>query len=372
MRFYISQFDALRAIQNVIGSTEKRDYMQILSYVKIDTLDKKIKLTTTNLDMQSSDFANAETESNFSFVAPIQTLLEIVKKMPDNSKILFEFNEKNNKLTIESDKCKFEIGTLSVSDFPVMSETDYNSILKINAIDFLFCLRNTQFSMSNEDIKYNLNGILIHSDEKEINCISTDGHRLSCCSIANENNVEIANSIIPKKAVFEIIKILSLYQNDQVEIKLSEKKICISIKNITFVSKLIDASFPDYKKVIPLQNDKILEINIKKLKNSIERVSIVNMHSDNKGMLFNVTPNSLSISSTIDSDAASETIDVKFSSDESMNIKYNFKYILDSINHINDENCVFKISNPENSILITQKTPDSKKNLYFIIMPMRK
>lgn len=376
MKFSITQSDALSAIQHVIGSTEKRDYMQILSYVKIEVKNGKARFIATNLDMQSSDYADVTGDVNTSFTVHVNTLLEVVKKIPDKSDISFfveNESESLSKLRIQSGKFKFEISTLPAKDFPVMSETDFANEINMKKEEILSLLKTTQFSMSNDEVRYNLNGVLFHTKEDGyLYCVSTDGHRLSARRLKlASDNIKLPHSIIPKKAVFEIIKLLSSYNGQDVLLKFSDKKVSFQIGKINFVTKLIDGTFPDYERVVPFTNEKTLKVEVRKLIDSVERVSIVNMKSENKSMTFTIHENQLTISSSIDSDSASEDFPVEYSDSEKFEVKYNFKYILDALNHVEDEKCIFKISNQESPVLLFGEKFESDKDSYFVVMPMR-
>jgi len=368
MNFSISQAIAIKCLNHVIGSTDKKDFLDILSSVKVDIFDGTAKFTTTNLDMQSSDSTPVQTNDNFSFLAPIHSIMEVVKNLPSTAEINFSIESSNSLvLKLKSGKFTFDVSTLPVQDFPVMPNTNFEYNIKIQPLKLLECIKKTQFSISNDEARYNLNGLMIQIENEKMNFVSTDGHRLSIATIDFTSSTDLPNSIIPKRAVSEISKIITGLTED-VTINVSSNKISVHAGSVVFTSKLIDGSFPDYKRVIPSSNDKILSVECGILAKAVELVSVANMGQDNKGMIFSISEKGIAISSKIDSCQASEFVSATYTSTEEAVMKYNYRYVLDVLSNIGKKDCLFKISSPDAPVLIT---PSDDENLKFIIMPMK-
>ncbi len=370
MNFSIAKSEALRCLARVIGSTEKKDSIEILSYVKVDVKDGKATFTTTNLDMQSSDIANINSSEEFSFVAPIHSMLEIVKKVPESSELKFtvQEGEMGQKINIAANKFTFDISTLPAGDFPIMPSADFTSSVEIDAVKFVDAIKKTQFSICNDEVRYNLNGIMMHTKDGKLHCVSTDGHRLSVAKVSATASGELENVIVPKKAISELVKLLSGVTGN-IALKFGQNKFSLKFETTSFTSKLIDGSFPDYTRVIPTNNEKIIEIDVDALSHAIDRVAIVNMGSDNKGMIFAISPNSLEISSKSDYGQSSEVVDISYNGSENYSIRYNYRYIMDILHQINTTKCVFQIHTPETPVLILPQADST--DLLFVVMPMK-
>lgn len=371
MNFSIAKSEALRCLTRVIGSTEKKDSIEILSYVKIDVKDGKATFTTTNLDMQSSDIATVSSSGEFSFVAPIYSMLEIVKKLPESAELRFEIQETDDskKIKISSNKFTFDISTLPVSDFPIMPSVDFVSSIEIDSTKLANAIKRTQFSICNDEVRYNLNGIMMHVKDGKLHCVATDGHRLSVAKVEMVNATELSNVILPKKAVSELVKLLAIASGN-ITLNFNQNKFSVKFDTISFTSKLIDGSFPDYTKVIPANNDKAIGVSVSALAHAIDRVSIVNMGLENKGMIFSLSKDNLAIASKSDFGQSSESLDVAYSGEQNYDIRYNYRYILDILHNIDSEKCVFKIQTAETPVLITPEGKDAD-SLFFVVMPMK-
>ncbi|QED23915.1 DNA polymerase III subunit beta [Candidatus Deianiraea vastatrix] len=367
MNFSILQSQAIKCLNHVIGSTDKKDFLDILSCVKVEIKSNIAKFTTTNLDMQSSDSVEIKSSGDFSFLAPIYSIIEIVKHLPASAEITFTIDDANpNILKISSGKFNFNLSIVPVEDFPSMPATNFEHNIKIKSDKLLECIKKTQFSISNDEVRYNLNGLMLHTEAGKLNFVSTDGHRLSVASTEVSIANDLPNSIIPKRAISEIVKICS--NSSDVELDFSTNKVSVKAGNVVFISKLIDGTFPDYKRVIPQSNDKLLTLECAVLAKAVELVSIANMGQENKGVIFTISENGIEISSKVDSCQASEFVSATYTSKEQAVAKYNYKYILDVMSNVGTKSCIFKISSPESPILIL---PEGNENLRFVVMPMK-
>ena len=195
--------------------------------------------------------------------APAHTLYEIVRKLPEGAQV--EISAANaNQLTLSSGRSHFKLGCLPVDDFPKMPEGDLKHKFKLSAADLRALIDHTRFAISTEETRYYLNGIYLHTTKQKnvevLRAVATDGHRLARVEMAAPAGAKgIPGIIVPRKTVNEVRKLIEESAGD-IEIALSEAKVRFSFDSVVITSKLIDGTFPDYERVIPSGNDKVMEV----------------------------------------------------------------------------------------------------------------
>ncbi len=274
-------------------------------------------------------------------------------------------------MTVEANRSKFCLSCLPVEDFPQLVQDELPVAFALPASDFRTIIDHTRFAMSTEETRYYLNGIYLHAAEKNnvavLRAVATDGHRLAQFDMPLPKGAEdMPGIILPRKAVGEIRKLIDEVA-DTVNISLSENKIRFAFDHIVLTTKLIDGTFPDYTRVIPTKNDKIIEVNPKVFTGAIDRVSTI---SDGKSRALKVTLNGKTMTLSANSpDAGSATEDIEVTSDISdIEIGFNARYLLDITSLIEGEGCHICVADSSSPTII--KDASDASSLY-VIMPLR-
>ncbi len=273
MRFSVSRTSLLNILSRVSGVVERRNAIDVLTCINIKAQHGSIKLMATDLDisMFASLAATVLTEGEVKISA--HTLHDIVKKLPADLDVNFEVNNQG-KLLMSCGNANFSLPNVVSSSFPALEEDNYKHDFILLNTDLIDLLTKTKFAVSLDDTRYNLNGIYLHTDEQFLYCVATDGHRLSCIKRPKPGNINGEfGVIIPRKTVMELLKILD--DCNEINVKLSDRKIKFTCGEYILISKLIDGTFPNYKAVIPASQDKHMIIESKKLSDVIDRVSVV-------------------------------------------------------------------------------------------------
>ena len=274
-------------------------------------------------------------------------------------------------LSIRAGRSRFTLQTLPESDFPDLAAGEMSHSFKLAAADLKRLIDKTQFAISTEETRYYLNGIYLHAagDAKAptLRAVATDGHRLAQCELPlPEGAAGMPGVIVPRKTVNEVQRLIENGEGE-VAIELSASKIRFTIGDVVLTSKLIDGTFPDYARVIPLNNDKILTVDKKDFEAAVDRVSTV-ASERGRAVKLSISGGKLVLSVTNpDSGSATEEIEVDYESDP-LDIGFNSRYLLDIAAQIEGEVAVLKLADPGSPTLIQDK--DSKGALY-VLMPMR-
>jgi len=371
MKFTIERATLLKTLSHVQSIVEKRNTIPVLSNVRLEALADAISFKATDMDTEITEMTDAKIAEKGATTAPAHMLYDIVRKLSDGSEVELVFPDEKGQLSISSGRSKFSLPTIAVEDFPVISGDELPINFNILREDLKDVIDRTQFAASTEETRYYLNGLYIHAktegETKVLRTVATDGHRLACVESPLPAGAEkVSGVIIPRKTVAEIRKLLDDSDTDNVALSLSENKIRFSLKDITLTSKLIDGTYPDYERVIPTGNDKVLELSAKELSTAVDRVSVVAERT--RAIKLITSKNHVVITtSSPDLGSALEELESTYDAD-SLEVGYNFRYLLDILSVIKGDNVQLTFSDGTSPSII-RDTADS--SAIYVLMPMR-
>lgn len=371
MKFTIDRSALLRALGHVQSVVERRNTIPILSNVLMNAEKDQLSMSTTDMDLEINESVAAQVQTSGSITAPAHTLHDIVRKLPEGEPVEIEVNESGNNMEVRAGRSEFRLSCLPVADFPAIGVGDLPVEFSISAPDLRAIIDRTRFAMSTEETRYYLNGIYLHATEKDgvdvLRAVATDGHRLALFDMPlPENASSMPAVIVPRKTVGEIRKLIDDAADD-VKVSLSESKIRFSFDHVVVTSKLIDGTFPDYTRVIPEGNDKVVEVDPKVFSGAIDRVSTIS-DGKSRAVKINLNGQSMTLSANSqESGSATEDIEVK-SEAPAIEIGFNARYLLDITSLISDSGCQIVMAD-SNKAAIIQDTSD-QSSLY-VLMPLR-
>lgn len=364
MRFSVGRASLLNTLSRVSGVVERRNAIDVLACINIKAQHGSIKLKATDLDISIFASLTASVSAEGEVKISAHTLHDIVKKLPTNLDVNFEMNNQG-KLLISCGNANFSLPNVVSNNFPVLEEGDHQYDFTLLSADLVDLLTKTKFAVSLDDTRYNLNGIYLHTDEQFLYCVATDGHRLSCIKRPKPEDINGEfGVIIPRKTIMELLKVLC--DCNEINIKLSDRKIKFTCGEYILISKLIDGTFPDYKAVIPTSQDKQMIVESSKLASVIDRVSVV-VSDKIKSIKFSLQENLLTLhSNSQECSDATESIEVDYDG-ALMEVGFNSRYLLDALSCIKNK-CKVSLSDGNSATIITDE--DDPSALY-IVMPMR-
>jgi len=379
MRIAVDRANLLRSLGRVHRIVERRNTVPILSNVLIEARNDegfgKICLKSTDLDLEVRESTDAHVEQGGAATVPAHLLYDIIRKLPDGSEILLSLDAEGKFVSVVAGRSHFQLESLPRGDFPELSADGFTHNFELPAKDFKYLIDAAQFAMSTEETRYYLNGIYLHVPASEegaehsvLRAVATDGHRLASVEIdAPEAAAGMPGIIIPRKTVGELQKLLGEMGEASVKVELSDAKIRISVEAIILTSKLIDGVFPDYQRVIPVNNSKKLEVKREEFIASVDRVSTI---SSDRGRAVKLALEKEAVTMTVhspDSGMAEDKIAAVFDA-EAMEIGFNFRYLLDIAGQLAGEDIIFTLADSGAPTLIRDNT--DARALY-VLMPMR-
>ena len=269
MKFNVNQQDLQQALNYCQGVIEKRSTLPILSNILLEVQSSKLTITATDLDLIFiHKINNVEVLQEGKTTTTSSIMYDIIRKFSSGKKINLTLNE-TNKLHLESEKSVFNLNCINASEFPLTDEDFNQNQFTIKSKQLLKLLNKCKFSVSNDETRHYLSGIYFHQTEIEeknyLTAAATDSHRMSISKIRLDNKIEFDPIIMPKKTIFQLCSLLETYDGD-VKISNVKSKIKFELNDSILISKLIDGKFPNYIQVIPKNNQKKLEIDLKILK----------------------------------------------------------------------------------------------------------
>ena len=369
MKFSVNQQDLQQALGYCQGVIEKRSTLQILSNVLLNVSNKKLTITATDLDLIFiHQINNIEVSAEGKTTTTSSTMHDIVRKFTSGKKINLSLTD-TSKLQLESEQSVFNLNCIDPSEFPLTDENFDKNEFVINSKHLLKLLNKCKFSVSNDETRHYLSGIYFHQTEVEeknyLTAVATDSHRMSISKIRLEKEIEFEPIILPKKTIFQLCSLLDSYDGD-VKVSNMKSKIKFELSNSILISKLIDGKFPNYIQVIPKNNQKKLEIDLKLFLESVDRVASVSLDKKD-GVKFKLSKDKLDLSvNNTNSGDGNESLSVKF--DHDLEISFNSRYLIDVASQLDGEKVEVFLNETGSPALI--KDPGDFDSIY-VVMPMK-
>ena len=366
MKFAIDRLSLLRPLGHVSSVVERRNTIPILANIVIRAEAGQLTLTATDMEMDIAERVSCSVVQDGACTVPANLLNDIVKKLPDGAEVTITVAD--GTATVQAGRSHFTLPTLPVEDFPIFNASEFPVHFTLTTADIRHQIDTTRFAISTEETRYYLNGIYFHkSDKGALAAVATDGHRLALAQMSMPQGADSLPSIIlPRKAVGELRKLLD-DEEGEVNVKLSETRAEFSFGEVRLTSKLIDGSFPDYTRVIPQGNDKLLSVDRTLFSAAVDRVSTISSEKS-RSVKLSLSENLLTLSaSTPEASSAVEELEVSYSGDD-LDIGFNARYLLEIAQQIEGEVMQMALSDSGSPSLIS--TPGDEDNL-FVLMPMR-
>jgi len=367
MQITLSRATLIKPLTYVSSVVEKRQTLPILSNVLLQ-LDKEgvLTMTGTDLEVEVISRCNDVKGDPGEISLNARKLLDITRALPEAAEI--SIRSEDGKAVIRSGRSRFTIQTLPVEDFPRIETEQWSHIWKLPAGSFKTVLAKTAFAMAQQDVRFYLNGLLFDSDGKVMRTVATDGHRLAKTetTLTSASGDDSLQAIVPRKAVVELLRMLE-NSEAEVEISFNPNHMRVRLESIVFTSKLIDGRFPDYEKVIPKNQGKVLNIALGDFHDTLTRASILT-NEKFRGVRLSVSPGKMIVTANNpEQEEASDEIAIDYAGDE-IEIGFNVGYMLDAIAAIEGDTVQMTMEDQNSSG--TLRAPGDDRTIY-IVMPMR-
>ncbi len=365
MRLQTPREQLLKPLQDVIGVVERRQTLPILSNVLVVAQENELTMTATDMEVELSSRIELSVDSPGEITLPARKLLDILRALPEEAEV--SLSVANDKALLSCGRSRFSLATLPAEQLPTMEDLPFEGQLQLPRATLKALIEHTHFAMAQQDVRYFLNGLLLDIEDSQIRAVATDGHRLAFCEVKAEADTPLTQQlIVPRKGVQELLRLLGDGEEEAV-LGIGSNHIQVGLSNIHFISKLIDGKFPDYRRVIPPEGDRIIIADRLALRAAMTRAAILS-NDKYRGIRLQAKDWLLRIQAhNPEQEEAEEEIEVNYSGD-SLEIGFNVTYLLDALGALSGELVKLSFTDPNSSCLIQESEGEWLK---YVVMPMR-
>ena len=381
MRLKIAKESLLNVLSHVVGAVERRHTLNILSNVKLQVTENSLTITGSDLEVElvaSTTLAAGACLQAGETTVPARKLVDICKSLPNAALIDLQITE-DERCILKSGNSRFVLGTLPAVDYPLLT-TEMNAGTQVNVTqrELKRLFEKTAFAMAVQDVRFYLTGTLLEIDQNQLRAVTTDGHRLALCeTLASSNATQAMQAIVPRKAVAELQRLLSV-DDEPLTLVIGRELLNVTIRIpardkeqadivVRFNTKLIDGKFPDYRRVIPRGGDKNVTIAHDVFKQSLQRVAILS-NEKLRGVFLNFNTDSLQLrANNPEQDEAVEDLAIAYTG-PTLEMSFNAQYILDVLGVLDGDDVRMQMTEANQSVLV--QDPAQQDQVY-VVMPMR-
>lgn len=381
MRLKIAKESLLNVLSHVVGAVERRHTLNILSNVKIQVTQDALTITGSDLEVElvaSTALADGACVQAGETTVPARKLMDICKSLPTAALIDLQITE-DQRCILKSGNSRFVLGTLPAEDYPLLTtDQTQGTQVQVTERELKRLFEKTSFAMAVQDVRFYLTGTLLEIDQNQLRAVTTDGHRLALCeTAATSNATQLVQAIVPRKAVGELQRLLSIEDN-QLALLIGRELLNVTLTmpsrdkeqadiHVRITTKLIDGKFPDYRRVIPRGGDKVVTIAHDTFKQSLQRVAILS-NEKLRGVFLNFNADSLQLrANNPEQDEAVEDIAIQYAN-VPLEMSFNAQYILDVLNVLDGDNVSMTMTEANQSVLVQDPARDDQT---YVVMPMR-
>ena len=379
MKLNIERAALLKALAHAQSVVERRNTIPILSNVLLEATPGGLALTATDMDLAIAEQAPAQVAMPGATTVSVHTLYDIVRKLPEGAEIEIASGEGDGgdagQLSLRGGRSRFKLPTLPRDDFPMLGDNaELPHKFSLPAAEMKSLIDRTRFAISTEETRYYLNGIYLHAPKGKdaaLRAVATDGHRLARSETAMPTGAAgMPGVIVPRKAVNELYKLVQ-ESTESVAVALSDTKIRFALDSVVLTSKLIDGTFPDYDRVIPVGNDKLLDVPCKEFAEAVDRVSTISTERS-RAVKLAIEHGSLVVSATSpENGTAVEELEVRYQNTP-IEIGFNSRYLLDITDQIVGEYVQFQMADAGSPTIVRDTAPEANGvSALYVLMPMR-
>lgn len=353
----------LGAATRAASFTNRKNTIPILSYALLTVTDTAT-FTATDMERQIVDVFEAEIKEPGTVVLPIIPILDIVKKLPKGAEI--DLRHTGDEITIKSGRYVTHMSTLPVDDYPVFATFDPTITLSLEAGTLRDRLNAVSFAMSNEETRFYLNGVYVHTDGEKLKFVATDGHRLALAHIVGAEVEGDLNKgiIIPRSTVADMVRLLD--GDMPVTVRASDSRITFHVGSAVITSKLVDGAFPDYQRVIPKHDHRVMRVPASVMAHTVERVAAVSSERS-RPVKFTLGVEDVVLSCTDPHGNTAEDVISAEIKGEPLDIGFQARYVQEVMAQISGES-IWKFGDSGSPAVLTD---GSNSDFMAVLMPMR-
>ena len=364
MKFTIAREKLLEPLQLTSGVVERRQTSPVLSNLLLNLEQDRLVITGTDQEVELTVvITDVIVDEPGEVTVPARKLMDICKSLPDGAEM--SANLEGNRVAVDSGRFNSFLATLPVSEFPNIEVGAHDVSIELSVHDLKRLLQRTSFAMAQQDVRYFFNGVLLEVQNGLVRFVATNGQRLAT-SFVNTGTQGSHQFIIPRKAVAELVRVLDEDSEEPVALNFTANHMQVDRGNVRLITKLIDATYPDYSRAIPDGGDKVVIADRQLLKEALSRTAILSneLYRNVRLMLH---PGKLDMHANNPlQEEAEETVTVEYEGDR-LEIGFNVSYLIDALSAMKGDTVRMTFSEPGSACLLEDL---EEAESLFVISPM--
>jgi DNA polymerase-3 subunit beta len=368
MKFTVNCTDLQKALAKISGAVPTKSTVPILENMLFSLSKNILHIIATDLEISMSATIEVKGSEDGAIAVPARRLMDTIRALPD-TQIVFNADINTNKIKMITETGEYNLIGESSKEFPATPDFKAENEITLNPVLLSGLIQRTIFSVSTDELRPAMTGVLLQLRNGDMKAVATDGHRLVRIHYLTLKESRVQRDIIiPAKALQLVVKMI---ENENCTLSVSASHIRFGFTSFTLTSRVIGESYPNYESVIPLDNEKRLRVNRNALLSGVRRVSLYS-NSTTHQIRFSAKKNELKLAAE-DVDfggEARERIACSYDSDD-LEIGFNAHYVVDILSHIDTDEVEFKFSSPVRAAIITPGVMREQEEVLMLVMPMR-
>lgn len=367
MKFSLSSTELLKHLQIAQGAIGSNNVLPILEDFLFTIKDKKLTIAASDLETSITTAVEVLADAELSVAIPAKILLDTLKALPQQP-VTFTVNEENLGIEITSSYGKYKLAGEKADDFPSLPIPDSVDEVKINSKYLLEAINKTAFAASTDELRPAMTGVYFELDKSIMRCVATDAHKLVRYTTPHMQGEVSTSFIVPRKAL-NLLK-NALPGDDAVHIAFNKANAFFNFGHVKMVCRLIDARYPDYNAVIPVDNPNTLSVNRGDFLNSMKRIAIFANKTTNQ-VILDVSDKSLTVSAQdLDfQNEATEQLNCSFNG-EPLRIAFNAKFLAEMLGVLDTEEVKLDMSTPSRAGILSPMEESADHDILMLVMPV--
>ena len=368
MKFEVSSVDLLKKLQISSGAIGSNPVLPVLEDFLFDLAENTLTIASSDLETSIINSIEVTGIEDGIIAVPAKILLETLKALPEQP-IVFQADMENRGIVIQSSYGEYKLAGDSYEDFPDLPKEEEVESVDIAADRLTNAITKSMFATSTDELRLAMTGVLMQVDYNKIIFVATDAHKLVKYTFGDVN-IDVASSfIIPKKSLSLLRTALASEEGD-VTISFNLKNVFFKMGTSKVICRLIDAKYPDYNAVIPVENPNLLTLGRRDFQNSLKRIAIYSNKTTNQ-VILNITENSMTISAQdLDfSNEATEAMACTYEG-EPMTIGFNAKILVEMLGVLESDDIKIELSTPNRAGILLPSEQNDNETLLMLVMPV--
>ena len=372
MKFSVISNDLGKALAKIISVVPTKSTLPILENVLFELKGNDLRLTASDLEITMRVTLPVNGMKDGVIAIPAKKLNEALRALPSTD-LAVQADTATNRILLKTDQGEYRMAGESAINFPEPEGVSEDFSLDLDSNLLRTIIGKTAFAVSTDDLRPSMMGVLFQWRNAEFRAVATDGHRLvqitHTGALAAVNTGGDREVIIPSKALNIVLRSID---SGAVSVVFGKTNVRFTFADVQLLSRIIDERYPNYESVIPIENDKQLDVNRAAIIAAVHRCSIFSNAVTNQ-IRFSISKDIVRVfAEDVDfGGEAKESVPAVFSTDEELDVGFNAKYIAEALAHLDCEDVAFRFSSPTRAGLLSPLQQPEELDILMLVMPLR-